>query len=626
MTARFIRLRPILLLMITLVAISSCSKSVDPPPVEKSISLSGTAEKGPFSKGASLTIQELDNQLKPTGRTFTAKIIDDKGSFEFQNIALKSDFIQINIDGNYFDEITGRQSTTPIKLSSIVNIRNKKQFNLNILGQLEQKRVQYLVQSQKLDFNNAKTQAIAEVYKALFVETAAPLAAESISLSDGSNHAAILLGVSAALLKASESDNVKLTALIQTIADDLETDGKLSETVSTIFKNNLSHLNTDLLIFNIKKHYKDNGIELKNFNIQDQFTVRIVGEIIENSFFKTLEDFQAFNNSIRLDMVRLSEQYFILEGLYAGTLGNTTSENYTQFYRHRVSASNPLNSDLFDSYYRLIRKINLFVDQSRKTKVMDAQQFQYTGYTYLALLYDQMINLWGDPIFVHPDNYKELESGPAIARSKTENVRTELINGLKTAVPKLAQADYGLGATVLARLLRDQGLYAEARVQLDRLMQSGLYSLAAPFKVHSSLAPEGILSWDFEAVGSIPRNDNAAWYSKGRIHHIVRYSEVLLISSEVDYHLGNTLSSLQQFNQIRKRNGSTELLTSGPSVWLAIADVYGQDMKNEGQYFAALKRVQRAELELSIDKNKLLLPIPEVQLHQNALLTQNPGY
>lgn len=626
MTLRFIRLKPIFLLLISLVGISSCSKSVDPPPIEKSISLSGTAEKGPFGKEASLTIQELDNQLKPTGRTFTTKTIDDKGSFEFQNIALKSDFIQVDIDGSYFDEITGRQSTGPIKLSSLVNIRDKKRFNLNVLSQLEQKRVQHLVQSQKLDFNTAKKQAIAEVYKALFVGTSAPSTSESISLSDGSDHAAVLLGISAALLKASESDHVKLTTLIQTIADDLEVDGKLSEPLSNILKNNLSRLNTDLLIFNIRKHYMDNGLELKDFKIQEQFAVRIVGEIIENSYFKTLEDFQAFDNTIRLDMVRLSERYFILEGLYAGTLSNTTSADYMQFYRHQVSTSNPLNADLYDSYYRLIRKINLLIDESRKTEVLDAQQFQYTGYTNLALLYDQMINLWGDPIFVHPDNYKELEKNPAIVRSKTENVRTELINGLKTAVPKLTQADYGLGATVLARFLRDQGLYAEARAQLDHLIQSGLYSLAAPFKVHSSLTPEGILSWDFEAVGSIPRNENAAWYSKGRIHHIVRYSEVLLISSEVDYHLGNTLNSLQQFNQIRKRNGAAELMTSGFSVWLAIADVYGQDMKNEGQYFAALKRVQRAELELSIDKNKLLLPIPERQLIQNSRLTQNPGY
>lgn len=626
MTLRFIRLKPIFLLLISLVGISSCSKSVDPPPIEKSISLSGTAEKGPFGKEASLTIQELDNQLKPTGRTFTTKTIDDKGSFEFQNIALKSDFIQVDIDGSYFDEITGRQSTGPIKLSSLVNIRDKKRFNLNVLSQLEQKRVQHLVQSQKLDFNTAKKQAIAEVYKALFVGTSAPSTSESISLSDGSDHAAVLLGISAALLKASESDHVKLTTLIQTIADDLEVDGKLSEPLSNILKNNLSRLNTDLLIFNIRKHYMDNGLELKDFKIQEQFAVRIVGEIIENSYFKTLEDFQAFNNTIRLDMVRLSERYFILEGLYAGTLSNTTSADYMQFYRHQVSTSNPLNADLYDSYYRLIRKINLLIDESRKTEVMDAQQFQYTGYTNLALLYDQMINLWGDPIFVHPDNYKEVEKNPAIARSKTEDVRTELINVLKTAVPKLTQADYGLGATVLARFLRDQGLYAEARAQLDHLIQSGLYSLAAPFEVHSSLIPEGILSWDFEAVGSIPRNENAAWYSKGRIHHIVRYSEVLLISSEVDYHLGNTLNSLQQFNQIRKRNGAAELMTSGFSVWLAIADVYGQDMKNEGQYFAALKRVQRAELELSIDKNKLLLPIPERQLIQNSRLTQNPGY
>lgn len=615
------------MLLISMIGISSCSKSTDPPSVEKGVFLSGTAEKGPFNKGTKITIHELDIQLKPTGRTFTTNTIDDKGSFEFKNIPLNGDFAQVNIEeGHYFDESTGRQSTAPISLNALVSIRDQKPFNINILGQLELKRVQYLVQTEKLDFNAAKKQAIAELYKALFVKTAALPTAEHISLSDGSDQAAILLGISAALLKASDSDSAKLAKLIQAIAEDMETDGKLTETLSNTFKNSLTRLNTDLIILNIKKKYQDSGLELKNFAIQDQFSIKIEGEIIQNEYFKTLEDFETFNNAIRLEMVRLSEEYFILEGLYAGSIANIVSENYTQFYRHRVTASNPLNSDLYDSHYRLISKINILIDRARKTKVTDAQHFQYVGYTYLALLYDQLINLWGDPVFVHPDNYETIQKNPMAARSKTESVRTALINVLKTAVPQLKESDYGLGVTILARLLRDGGRYSEARVQLDQLIQSGQYRLAEPFKVHTSIRPEGIFSWDFGAVGSIPRNSNAAWYTKGNSHHIVRYSEVLLISSEIDYHLGNFLSALEQINQIHTRDGGSPFMVSPESVWLAIVDIYGHDMKNEGQYFAALKRVGRAELKLSTDKNKLLLPIPEQQLNQNPQLQQNPGY
>lgn len=616
----------VLVLLIGFLA-ASCSKNKDIPQPVPGVSVSGKAEKGPFSQGAEVTVTELDKALQPTGRSFKTKILDDRGSFELLNIPLENDVVQLTVkDGYYFNELTGQQSKSPLTLSTLANIRTQEQLNINVLGQLEEKRVRYLVTNKNLDFAAAKKQAITELYKALFVKTEAKLNSERIGLTDENEHAAVLLGLSATLLKASDADQTTLNTLMVNIGRDLETDGTLSQELSNSIKNNLTRLNTDIIAFHMRENYKKYSLDLKDFNIQQQFSVDIVGENGGTNFLQSLQDFEAFHQSILLDMVRLSEQYFILEGLYAQTVTQEVANDYLAFRNHQISASNTLNRDLYAKHYALVNKVNLLITQARQTKLVEAQHYQYRAYPYLALLYDQLINLWGDPVFIHPDNYDATRTNLSIARSNTATVRTALIRALQDVIPQLADADEAFARTILARQLRDQGLYTEAAEQLDRVIQSGKYSLAALSETHLKKSPEGILSWDFGATSSIARSPNAKWYEKGNYQHIIRYSEIVLMRSEIYYNLGNVGKSLDQLNMIRKKNGGSVLLTDGQSLLLAIIDAYALEMKNEGQYFSALKRAGQAALKLSVDKYKLVLPIPQIELQANFNLTQNPEY
>ncbi|MCH8844463.1 MAG: hypothetical protein IID61_16005 [SAR324 cluster bacterium] len=45
-------------------------------------SISGFTQKGPFINGSSVTIQELDSSLDPTGLTFDTETTNDLGAFE----------------------------------------------------------------------------------------------------------------------------------------------------------------------------------------------------------------------------------------------------------------------------------------------------------------------------------------------------------------------------------------------------------------------------------------------------------------------------------------------------------------------------------------------------------------
>ncbi|MEJ2105432.1 MAG: hypothetical protein P8X47_12800 [Ignavibacteriaceae bacterium] len=60
-------------------------------PVQKK-KISGFVQKGPFISGSSISINELKSDLSQTGKTFNTQILDNKGSFEINNIELISNY------------------------------------------------------------------------------------------------------------------------------------------------------------------------------------------------------------------------------------------------------------------------------------------------------------------------------------------------------------------------------------------------------------------------------------------------------------------------------------------------------------------------------------------------------
>jgi len=125
--------------------------------------ISGLSQKGPFMKGSTAVLYELDDKLVQTGRSFRDIIADDKGSFDIKiNVELVSPYAMLEVDGYYRNEVTGNPSTGTIKLYAIADIREKSNVNVNILTHLEYYRVQKLVEEGK-SLKEAKEQAQNEI-------------------------------------------------------------------------------------------------------------------------------------------------------------------------------------------------------------------------------------------------------------------------------------------------------------------------------------------------------------------------------------------------------------------------------------------------------------------------------
>jgi len=176
---------------------SSSSKGSEVVGSVKKDKISGFSQKGPFTKGSSITLSELNDKLAQTGRSFEEIITDDKGSFEIKNIELVSPYVMLKVNGFYRNEVSGQISKAPINLYAIADIREKNNINVNILTHLEYYRVQKLVDGGK-SLKDAKKQAQKEIL-AIFNISGDFKDSEDMSIFGTSDGDAALLAISVLL-------------------------------------------------------------------------------------------------------------------------------------------------------------------------------------------------------------------------------------------------------------------------------------------------------------------------------------------------------------------------------------------------------------------------------------------
>ncbi|MDR2731890.1 MAG: fibrobacter succinogenes major paralogous domain-containing protein [Fibromonadaceae bacterium] len=156
--------------------------------------ISGFSQKGPFVKGSTATLYELDDKFTQTGRSFRDIIADDRGSFEIKNVELVSPYAMLEADGYYRNEVTGEISKGPIKLYAIADIREKDNVNVNLLTHLEYYRAQKLVEG-GVSLKEAKKQAQKEIL-AIFGINGDFENSEDMSIFGTSEGDAVLLAIS----------------------------------------------------------------------------------------------------------------------------------------------------------------------------------------------------------------------------------------------------------------------------------------------------------------------------------------------------------------------------------------------------------------------------------------------
>lgn len=150
-----------LLLALALVLFSSCGKDEEVLVINNA-SINGFVQKGPFLNGTSISLNELNDSYSTTGKVFSSQIMDNSGLFNLSNISLISPYVQIKADGYYFNEVSGTNSTAPITLYALSDIRYRTSINVNILSHLEKSRIEYLVANGST-FSVSKRQAEQEI-------------------------------------------------------------------------------------------------------------------------------------------------------------------------------------------------------------------------------------------------------------------------------------------------------------------------------------------------------------------------------------------------------------------------------------------------------------------------------
>lgn len=609
-------------LLISLGILLSCSKKDEPiTQHQKKTAIEGSVEKGPFVRGSIVTINELNSELNPTGRSFKSEIIDDKGSFSLTDIELASNYVQVSVNGYYFNEITGTLSASQITLNAIADITTNKSVNVNVLSHLEEKRVRTLIKNENKSFTEAKKQALAEIYTSFFVKTAPTTRSELFSLTKNDENSNILLGISASLLNISQSNNAKLTELLSIISGDLEKDGELEAPLKQAVKQGLETLNVKSISNHLKNRYKVLNLTLADFSIDKVFFVEVIGDnVLNENTFSTAQDFRAVYSHLFEETSKAMEEYFKLEGLFSKTV---TSLPQNDFYLHRVNPDNPHIATLFSGLYKSIRVANMIIDHASKTTSMSS--YKYKAYPFFAYNYWILMNLWGDVPYLHPGNYKNNLS--PLPRTKKNEIAQLLISRLDETIQNLSSNDMesNLAKAIAARIAADNGEYALAKKYLDQVIDSKRYQLASKSEIHTQ-ANESILGFNYAMFSPENKPNDYDLYAKGNYRSLFRYTEVLLLAAEMNLKLNHKEEAISLLNQVRLRNGKTTIPSNENEVLVLLQEEIKADLYNEGVLFAFLKRNNLAESSLGILNFQKLMPIPIMEMALNIYLQQNPGY
>lgn len=294
----------------------------DCPPCISNKNIDGHAQKGPFLNGSSITLSELDTNFAATGKVFSTQILDNTGVFQFNNVALVSNYVTIRVDGFYFNEVCGGQSSSQITLNGIADISSNTSLNLNVLTHLEKARVEYLVGNGS-SFSSAKQQAQNEILQIFEITPSGTVnSSELLDISHNSEGDAILIAISS-ILQGFRTES-EFSDLMANIITDIRTDGVLNS--NSLGAELLAHamlLDTLEIKGNIETRYNNLGISV---------SVPSFGKFISGFISNT-----SFSNTATVINYPASG----VNGL--NYLDINYSGSYTQHSPHSLAANLPVN-------------------------------------------------------------------------------------------------------------------------------------------------------------------------------------------------------------------------------------------------------------------------------------------
>lgn len=225
----------------------------------------GVAQKGPLISGSTVTVQELDSALSPTGKQYSYQITSDLGTFS-PSSAFTSPYLGVTATGYYFDEALGVVSSGPVSLNGYNDLATDTALNVNILTTLAYRRVEHLVRNSGMAFATARTQAEREVLGALGIPVGSFGLFGAFDLKGNHEGDRLLAAVSSLFVNGNGAGN--LSALLSSFQSDLSTDGVLTTPeIRAALAASARSLNTANVAANLTQRYAALGVSFSAADI-----------------------------------------------------------------------------------------------------------------------------------------------------------------------------------------------------------------------------------------------------------------------------------------------------------------------------------------------------------------------
>ena len=232
-------------------------------------SFSGKVQKGPFVTGTTITVNELNEGLGQTGKSFTTSISSDDGSFSLSNLEMESDLALLSGNGFYFNEVLGQLSSAQITLQAITELTNEKTVNINVLTHLTKARIETLV-GEGMSFADAKRKAEGEFQDFLGVTEHFNQGFEQMSIASQGDFNAMLLAFSVILQRPTHLMNAiptlpaELTWLMTSLSTDFADNGAIdNEALVDTLIYNISVQDQVFIRSHIQNYYSGLGLDVE---------------------------------------------------------------------------------------------------------------------------------------------------------------------------------------------------------------------------------------------------------------------------------------------------------------------------------------------------------------------------
>ena len=252
------------LTLIGLLAVTSCTKEK----VGGIFSFSGKVQKGPFVTGTTITVNELNESLGQTGKSFTTSITSDDGSFSLSNIEMESNLALLSSNGFYYNEVLGQLSSAQITLQAIADLTNEETVNINVLTHLTKARIEKLV-GDGMSFADAKRKAEGEFQDFLGLTEHFNQGFEQMSIASGGDFNAMLLAFSVILQRPTHLTNAiptlpaELTWLMTNLSTDFADNGTIdNEALVDTLLYNISMQEQVYIRRHIRNYYSGLGLDV----------------------------------------------------------------------------------------------------------------------------------------------------------------------------------------------------------------------------------------------------------------------------------------------------------------------------------------------------------------------------